>query len=41
LPELAEERRRWGYPRLHILLKREGSQVNSKSISIEFMSKRS
>ena len=24
LRELAEERRRWGYRRLHILLKREG-----------------
>jgi len=32
LRELAEERRRWGYRRLHILLKREGWQVNSKRV---------
>lgn len=32
LRELAEERRRWGYRRLHILLKREGWRVNSKRV---------
>ena len=32
LRELAEERRRWGYRRLHILLQREGWQVNSKRV---------
>jgi putative transposase len=32
LRELAEERRRWGYRRLHVLLKREGWQVNSKRV---------
>lgn len=32
LRELAEERRRWGYRRLHILLEREGWQVNSKRV---------
>jgi putative transposase len=32
LRELAEERRRWGYRRLHILLKREGWKVNSKRV---------
>jgi len=30
--ELAEERRRWGYRRLHILLTREGWKVNSKRV---------
>jgi len=30
LRELAEERRRWGYRRLHVLLQREGWTVNSK-----------
>jgi len=29
---LAEERRRWGYRRLHILLQREGWKVNSKRV---------
>lgn len=28
--ELAEERRRWGYRRLHVLLRREGWEVNVK-----------
>ena len=32
LRELAEERRRWGYRRLHILLQREGWAVNSKRV---------
>ena len=32
LRELAEERRRWGYRRLHILLEREGWSVNSKRV---------
>ena len=32
LRELAEERRRWGYLRLHVLLKREGWKVNSKRV---------
>jgi putative transposase len=30
LRELAEERRRWGYRRLHVLLQREGWVVNIK-----------
>ena len=32
LRHLAEERRRWGYRRLHILLERKGWQVNSKRV---------
>jgi putative transposase len=32
LRELAEQRRRWGYRRLHILLEREGWVVNSKRV---------
>jgi putative transposase len=32
LRELAEDRRRWGYRRLHVLLKREGWTVNSKRV---------
>jgi putative transposase len=32
LRELAEERRRWGYRRLHVLLRREGWRVNSKRV---------
>jgi putative transposase len=32
LRELAEERRRWGYRRLHVLLRREGWMVNSKRV---------
>jgi putative transposase len=32
LRELAEERRRWGYRRLHVLLQREGWIVNSKRV---------
>jgi len=32
LRELAEERRRWGYRRLHILLEREGWMVNRKRV---------
>lgn len=32
LRELAEDRRRWGYRRLHVLLKREGWIVNSKRV---------
>ena len=32
LRELAEERRRWGYRRLHVLLQREGWMVNSKRV---------
>lgn len=32
LRELAEERRCWGYRRLHVLLKREGWTVNSKRV---------
>ena len=32
LRELAEERRRWGYRRLHVLLEREGWVVNSKRV---------
>lgn len=32
LRQLAEERRRWGYRRLHILLEREGWLVNSKRV---------
>jgi putative transposase len=32
LRELAEQRRRWGYRRLHILLQREGWKVNRKRV---------
>jgi putative transposase len=32
LRELAEERRRWGYRRLHVLLQREGWTVNRKRV---------
>lgn len=32
LRELAEQRRRWGYRRLHVLLEREGWVVNSKRV---------
>ena len=32
LRQLAEERRRWAYRRLHILLEREGWEVNSKRV---------
>lgn len=32
LRELAEQRRRWGYRRLHILLEREGWKVNVKRV---------
>ncbi len=32
LRELADQRRRWGYRRLHVLLKREGWQVNVKRV---------
>jgi putative transposase len=32
LRELAEERRRWGYRRLHVLVQREGWMVNSKRV---------
>ena len=32
LRELAEQRRRWGYRRLHVLLEREGWAVNSKRV---------
>ena len=32
LRELAEDRRRWGYRRLHVLLRREGWAVNSKRV---------
>ena len=32
LRELAEERRRWGYRRLHVLLQREGWAVNLKRV---------
>ena len=32
LAELAEDRRRWGYRRLHVLLQREGWTVNSKRV---------
>lgn len=32
LRELAEERKRWGYRRLHVLLEREGWQVNIKRV---------
>ena len=32
MKELASERRRFGYRRLHILLKREGWQVNWKKL---------
>jgi len=32
LRELAEDRRRWGYRRLHVLLRREGWKVNSKRV---------
>jgi putative transposase len=32
LRELVDERRRWGYRRLHILLEREGWEVNSKRV---------
>jgi putative transposase len=32
LRELAEERRRWGYRRLHVLLRREGWTVNRKRV---------
>lgn len=32
LKELSSERRRFGYRRLHILLKREGWQVNWKKL---------
>lgn len=30
LRELADERKRWGYRRLHYLLRREGFQINHK-----------
>jgi putative transposase len=30
LRELADERKRWGYRRLHVLLEREGWQLNIK-----------
>jgi putative transposase len=33
LPELAEERRRWGYPMLYLLLRREGWRANHKPSS--------
>ena len=32
LKELAEERRRWGYRRLHVLLEREGHELNHKRL---------
>jgi putative transposase len=32
LRELAEDRHRWGYRRLHVLLRREGWPVNSKRV---------
>jgi putative transposase len=32
LRELAEERRRWGYRMLHVLLEREGQEVNHKRV---------
>lgn len=32
LRELAEERRRWGYRMLHVLLEREGHAVNHKRV---------
>jgi putative transposase len=32
LRQLAKERRRWGYRRLHVLLRREGWAVNSKRV---------
>lgn len=32
LRELAEERRRWGYRMLHVLLEREGHEVNHKRV---------
>ena len=32
LRDLAEDRRRWGYRRLHVLLQREGWTVNSKRV---------
>lgn len=32
LQELAEERRRWGYQMLHVLLEREGHAVNHKRV---------
>jgi putative transposase len=32
LRELAEDRRHWGYRRLHVLLQREGWRVNSKRV---------
>jgi len=32
LRELAEARRRFGYRRLHVLLRREGSKVNAKRV---------
>jgi putative transposase len=32
LKSLAEERRRWGYKRLHVLLRREGFVVNHKRV---------
>jgi len=32
LRELAEDRRRWGYRRLHVLLQREGWRVNRKRV---------
>jgi hypothetical protein len=32
LRELAEDRRRWGYRRLHVLLRREGWMVNRKQV---------
>jgi putative transposase len=32
LRELAEERRRWGYPLLYLLLRREGWQANHKRV---------
>lgn len=33
LKELASQRRRFGYRRLHILLKREGVEINWKKVS--------
>ena len=32
LRELADQRKRWGYRRLHVLLEREGWQVNVKRV---------
>jgi putative transposase len=37
---IAQERRRFGYRRLHVLLKREGFQISHKKLS-EFTGKRS